>query len=233
MPTVFTGQGADLSRIGNSFTGRGAPAYPAGVADPRVYIVDDDSDVRDSLVWLLKSVGIAADAYPGPEDFLAALDPETPGCLIVDVRMPRVSGFQLQARLNGMDVPLPVVFCSAYGDIRMSVRAMQQGAVDFIEKPYDPQQMIELVQANLVRAGEMFGARSRRRRVEERIESLTPREREILRLVIDGLPSQNIARLLGTSVKTVDVHRARIKRKTGANSIGTLIRDILQNDVEV
>jgi RNA polymerase sigma factor (sigma-70 family) len=203
------------------------------VADPRVYIVDDDSDVRDSLVWLLKSVGIAADAYPGPEDFLAALDPETPGCLIVDVRMPRVSGFQLQERLNRLGVPLPVVFCSAHGDIRMSVRALQQGAVDFIEKPYDPQQMIEVVQTNLLRATERFAQRDRRRQVEQRLQNLTPRELEILRLVIDGLPSQNIARQLGTSVKTVDVHRARIKNKTEADSIATLVRDILQNGVTV
>lgn len=201
--------------------------------NPRAYIVDDDNDVRDSLAFLLESVGIPADAYPGPEEFLAGFDPEIPGCLIVDVRMPRVSGFQLQERLGGMGVPLPIVFCSAHGDVRMSVRAMQRGAVDFIEKPYDPQQMIEVVQANLIRAEEVFEARTRRRRVEERIATLTPREREILRLVIDGLPSQNIARLLGTSVKTVDVHRTRIKSKTGAESIATLVRDVLQNGVEV
>ncbi len=203
------------------------------MSEPRVYIVDDDNDVRDSLVWLLESVGITAQAYAGPDEFLAALDPEEPGCLIVDVRMPRVSGFQLQERLNDMGVPLPVVFCSAHGDIRMSVRALQRGAVDFIEKPYDPQQMIEVVQANLEEATHRFATRRRRREVEMRIASLTPREREILRLVIDGLPSQNIAHQLGTSVKTVDVHRARIKNKTGADSIATLVRDILQNDVTV
>jgi len=201
--------------------------------EPRVYIVDDDSDVRDSLVWLLQSVGVTAEAYAGPEEFLAALDPEAPGCLIVDVRMPRTSGFQLQEQLNALDLPLPVVFCSAHGDIRMTVRALQQGAVDFIEKPYDPQQMIEVVQRNMAAASERYAARSRRRAVERRIERLTPREREILRLVIEGLPSQNIARKLGTSVKTVDVHRARIKSKTEADSIATLVRDVLLNDVSV
>jgi two-component system response regulator FixJ len=201
--------------------------------EARVYIVDDDSDVRDSLVWLLDSVGITARAYPGPEEFLAALDPEVPGCLIVDVRMPQVSGFQLQERLNGMDLPIPIVFCSAHGDIRMSVRALQRGAVDFVEKPYDPQQMIEVVQTSLIAATERFAARRRRREVEDRIACLTPREREILRLVVDGLPSQVIARRVGTSVKTVDVHRARIKSKTGAESVATLVRDVLQNDVEL
>jgi RNA polymerase sigma factor (sigma-70 family) len=203
------------------------------MAEPRVYVVDDDDDVRESLVWLLDSVGIAAQAFAGPEEFLTALDPEVPGCLIVDVRMPRVSGFQLQEQLNRLGVPLPVVFCSAHGDIRMSVRALQQGAVDFIEKPYDPQQMIEVVQTNLLRATERFAQRDRRRQVEQRLQNLTPRELEILRLVIDGLPSQNIARQLGTSVKTVDVHRARIKNKTEADSIATLVRDILQNGVTV
>lgn len=198
-----------------------------------MYIVDDDSDVRDSLVWLLGSVGIAAHAFSGPEEFLAAFDPEVPGCLIVDVRMPQVSGLQLQEQLNRMGIGMPVVFCSAHGDIRMSVRALQRGAVDFLEKPYEPQHMIEVVQTNLVVATERFAARQRKREVEERIAGLTPREREILRLVVDGLPSQNIARKLGTSVKTVDVHRARIKSKTGAESIATLVRDVLQNDVTV
>jgi RNA polymerase sigma factor (sigma-70 family) len=203
------------------------------VQEPLVYIVDDDADVRNSLVWLLESVGISAVTYTNVEEFLAGLDPDQPACLILDVRMPKISGFQLLDRLNELKSPLPVIFCSAHGDIRMSVRALQQGAVDFLEKPYDPQQIIEVVQSNLITATERFADRERRRTVEDRLASLTPREREILRFVIDGLPSQNIARQLGTSVKTVDVHRARIKSKTGADSIATLVRDILQNDLTV
>jgi RNA polymerase sigma factor (sigma-70 family) len=201
--------------------------------EPLVYIVDDDADVRNSLVWLLESVGISAVTYANVEEFLAELDPDRPACLILDVRMPKISGFQLLERLNQLKLPLPVIFCSAHGDIRMSVRALQQGAVDFLEKPYDPQQIIEVVQSNLITAAERFAERERRRTVEDRIACLTPREREILRFVIDGLPSQNIARHLGTSVKTVDVHRARIKSKTGADSIATLVRDILQNNLSV
>jgi RNA polymerase sigma factor (sigma-70 family) len=201
--------------------------------EPLVYIVDDDADLRNSLVWLLESVGISAVTYANAEEFLAELDPGRPACLILDVRMPRTGGFQLQERLNELEVPLPVIFCSAYGDIRMSVRALQQGAVDFVEKPYDPQQMIDLVQSSLATARERFAARERRREVEDRIACLTAREREILRLVINGLPSQNIARRLGTSVKTVDVHRARIKSKTGSDSIATLVRDILQNGLSI
>lgn len=201
--------------------------------EARVYIVDDDEDVRESLIWLLDSVGIAADGFADADSFFAALDPDQPACLILDVRMPRVSGFQLQERLNELDIPIPTIFCSGHGDIQMSVRALQQGAVDFLEKPYEPQQMIEIVQVNLARADQQFAERDRRREVEQRVESLTPREREILRLVIDGLPSQNIARKIGASVKTVDVHRARIKAKTDADSLATLVRDILQTGIEV
>lgn len=198
-----------------------------------VYIVDDDEDVRSSLIWLLDSVGIEAEGFGEAEEFFAALDPDQPACLILDVRMPRVSGFQLQERLNELDIPIPTIFCSGHGDVRMSVRALQQGAVDFLEKPYDPQQMIEVVQVNLTRANERFAERDRRRDVQRRVDLLTTREREILRLVVDGLPSQNIARQLGASVKTIDVHRARIKSKTDAGSLATLVRDILQTGVEV
>lgn len=201
--------------------------------EARVYIVDDDQDVRESLVWLLDSVDIAATPVADAEQFLAEVDHDLPACMILDVRMPLLSGFQLQDRLNAMDLPIPTIFCSGYGDIRMSVRALQHGAVDFLEKPYDPQYMIEVVQANLSRAVEQFAARDRRRELEKRLSTLTPREREILRLVVDGLPSQNIARKLGASVKTVDVHRARIKTKAEADSLATLVRDILQTGVEV
>lgn len=201
--------------------------------EARVYIVDDDEDVRESLLFLLESVGITATIFADADEFLDGMDPDLPACLILDVRMPRLSGLQLQERLNELDLPIPTIFCSGHGDIRMSVRALQHGAVDFLEKPYDAQHMIDVVQANLSRAVEQFAARDRRRQVAARLSALTPRERQILRLVIDGLPSQNIARQVGASVKTVDVHRARIKTKTDSDSLATLVRDILQTGVEV
>lgn len=203
------------------------------MTDPVVHIVDDDEDLRQSLVFLLESVGVQALTYPDATSFLAEFDPDEPAVVIVDVRMPGVSGFQLQERLLQLDYPAPLIFCSAHGDIPMSVRALRHGAVDFLEKPYEPQRMIEVVQGQLRDAGRLFADRSRRREVRRRVETLTPREREVLRLVIDGLPSQLIARRLGTSVKTVDVHRARIKAKTDAESLGALVRDVLLHQVTV
>jgi FixJ family two-component response regulator len=195
--------------------------------DPVVHIVDDDEDVRQSLVFLFESVGVRAIAYPDASAYLTELDPDEPAVVIVDVRMPGLSGFQLQEKLIQLDYPAPLVFCSAHGDIPMSVRAVTQGAVDFLEKPYQPQAVLEVVQAQLPEACRRFADHARRRNVLRRLETLTQREREVLRLVIDGLPSQIVARKLGTSVKTIDVHRARIKAKTDSDSLGTLVRDIL------
>ncbi|MGW1677078.1 response regulator transcription factor [Saccharopolyspora sp. NPDC002376] len=201
--------------------------------EPVVHIVDDDADLRQSLVFLLESIGVQALTYPDASTFLAEFDPAEVAVVIVDVRMPGISGFQLQDRLLEMDYPAPVVFCSAHGDIPMSVRAVTRGAVDFLEKPYQPQRMVELVQAQLDEARHRFAEHADRSAVAARLESLTPREREVLRLVIEGLPSQTIAGKLGTSVKTVDVHRARIKAKADAESLATLVRDILLHRVDV
>lgn len=200
---------------------------------PVVHIVDDDEAHRRSLVFLLQTVGVQALTYPDAAGFLAEFDPGEPGVVIVDVRMPGLSGFQLQEELSEREYPAPVIFCSAHGDIPMSVRAMRLGAVDFLEKPYEPQRMLDVVQDQLREAEQCFAAHAERLRVRERIASLTPREREVLRLVVDGRSSQLIARDLGTSVKTVDVHRARIKAKTESESLGTLVRDLLQHGMEV
>ncbi|GAB3443871.1 response regulator FixJ [Actinophytocola sediminis] len=185
------------------------------------------------MVFLLASVGIQAFHYPDAPCFLAEFDPDEPAVVIVDVRMPGVSGFQLQERLIELDYPAPIVFCSAHGDIPMSVRALTNGAVDFLEKPYEPQRMIDVVQAQLTEAGRRFADHAHRREVQRRVATLTQREREVLRLVVDGQPSQLIARRLGASVRTIDVHRARIKAKTDADSLGTLVRDILRHQVTV
>ncbi|MEV0082917.1 response regulator [Saccharopolyspora sp. NPDC050642] len=202
-------------------------------SDPVVHIVDDDEDLRQSLIFLLESVGIQALSYPDASSFLAEFDPDESAVVIVDIRMPGVSGFELQERLLQLGYPAPVIFCSAHGDIPMSVRAMSQGAVDFLEKPYEPQKMLEIVQKQLLEAKRRFADHTCRRDVLRRLDVLTQREREVLRLVIDGLPSQLIARRLGTSVKTVDVHRARIKAKTEADTLGALVRDILLHQITV
>jgi two-component system response regulator FixJ len=203
------------------------------IDDVVVHIVDDDDDLRESLIWLLDSVGIRAADHRDADSFFAAYDQSRPACVIVDVRMPIISGFQVQERLNELESPAEVIFCSAHGDIQMSVRALQRGAVTFLEKPYEPQQMIDIVQECLATAVVRFREHRQRREVVDRLSTLTQREREVLRLVVTGLPSQNIARRLGTSVKTIDVHRARIRVKTEAESIATLVRDVLKNAIEV
>jgi len=200
---------------------------------PVVHIVDDDEGWRNSLAFLLQSVGIVALTYPQATTFLEELDNDEPAVVILEARMRGLSGLQLQERLALRDYPAPVLFCSAYGDIATTVRAMRAGAVGFLEKPYDPQVMLETVQEQIVEAETAFRERAGRRSIEARIGSLTPRELDVLRLVMDGLPSRQIASLLGASVKTIDVHRARIRAKADAESLGCLVRDLFQHRIKV
>ncbi len=194
---------------------------------PVVYIVDDDKDLRTSLAWLLESVSIQAQCFAGAEEFLAHYDPGSPACLVLDVRMPETSGFQLQAMLNERGAALPIIFVSAHGDIPMSVQAMKNGALDFVEKPYNPQQMLERIQAALKAAVQVHAGAEQKRQLQQRLDLLTGREREVLGMVIDGKASKVIARELNISVKTVDVHRTKIKEKMGVSSIALLVREVL------
>lgn len=197
-------------------------------ADTRVYVVDDDPELLESVSWLLDSIGISAITCGSADEFVAAYQGQHPACLILDVRMPRMSGTRLQEILVETLPHVAVIFVSAHGDIKMSVRTMQRGAVDFLEKPYEPQHLLDVVEAGIVTARERWIDHRLLSDLQAKLDTLTPREREILRLVVEGLPSQNIARRLGMSVKTVDVHRARIKAKTDADSINTLVRDVLR-----
>ncbi len=192
-----------------------------------VYIVDDDSGMRTSLAWLLDSVGIQSQGFGSAAEFLAAFDAKIPACLILDVRMPERSGFDVQFELNRRGATLPIIFVSGHGDIPMSVRAMQNGAIDFVEKPYNSQQMLDRVQRALKIAGQRHAVGMKRSELRQRIESLTAREKEVLHGVIDGKGSKRIAADLSISVKTVDVHRASIKDKLGAESIAMLVRDVV------
>ncbi|WP_160287099.1 response regulator transcription factor [Pseudomonas knackmussii] len=194
---------------------------------PIVYIVDDDKDLRTSLAWLLESVSIQAQCFAGAEEFLAQYDPNLAACLVLDVRMPETSGFQLQAMLNERGAALPIIFVSAHGDIPMSVQAMKNGALDFVEKPYNPQQMLERIQAALKAAVQVHAGAEQKRQLQQRLDLLTGREREVLGMVVDGKASKVIARELNISVKTVDVHRTKIKEKMGVSSIALLVREVL------
>lgn len=196
--------------------------------EPRLYVVDDDPAVCESVSWLFESVGITAHVCHSGGEFLEIYDGTHPACVILDVRMPHLSGTRLQQELNRIAPHVAIIFVSAHGDIKMSVRSMQRGAVDFLEKPYEPQYLLDIAQVGMARAAEQFTEHRSREELEAKLRSLTPREKEILVLVTEGLPSQNIARRLGMSVKTVDVHRARIKSKTDADSVNTLVRDILR-----
>ncbi|MGX7730192.1 response regulator transcription factor [Rhodococcus sp. 2H158] len=202
-------------------------------AETTVYVVDDDLELCESVDWLLESIGIRPVICHSGEQFLNAYDGSRPACIVLDVRMPRMSGTRLQEKLNEFAPHVAIIFVSAHGDIRMSVSTLKAGALDFLEKPYDPQRLLDAVQAGVEKARLRFTDHVLRESVRSKVSSLTPRERQILALVVEGLPSQNIARKLGMSVKTVDVHRARIKSKTDADSISTLVRDVLRYGVDV
>lgn len=197
------------------------------IRTPIVYIVDDDKDLRTSLAWLLESVSVPSQCFAGAEEFLAHYDPHQPACLVLDVRMPQTSGFQLQEILNRRGSALPTIFVSAHGDIPMSVTAMKNGALDFVEKPYNPQQMIDRIQAALKTAVQAQADLEQREQLQGKLALLTAREREVLMLVVDGKASKVIARELNISVKTVDVHRTKIKEKMGVTSIAMLVREVL------
>jgi FixJ family two-component response regulator len=194
---------------------------------PVVYIVDDDEAVRTSLAWLLNSVNIQTECFDGPQAFLQSCDINKPSCLILDVRMPEISGFQLQEKLNELGAAIPVIFVSGHGDIPMSVRALQNGAIDFFEKPYNSQMLLERIQRTLKHVMDHQHERIRRQQLHLKLKSLTSREREIMEKVILGTSSKVIARELNISIKTVDVHRASIKEKLGCPSTASLVRDVL------
>lgn len=196
---------------------------------PLVYIVDDEAAVRDSLAWLLNSVNIQTQCFDSAETFLINYDPNQVSCLILDVRMPEISGFQLQEKLNDLGAGIPIIFVSGHGDIPMSVRALKNGAVDFFEKPYNSQQMLERIQVTLKDVMNNQEARGRRQVLNSRLKTLTSREREILSKMMLGSSSKAIARELDISIKTVDVHRASIKDKLGCSSTASLVCNILMD----
>jgi two-component system response regulator FixJ len=194
---------------------------------PTVFVVDDDEAVRGSLRLLLKSVGLAATALPTAQEFLAKYDPEQPGCLVLDVRMPGMSGLELQEQLNVRGGIIPVIFITGHGDIPMAVEAMQQGAFDFLQKPFRDQDLIDRIQRALAKDKANRAELSERSRVREHFESLTPREREVLTLVTSGKPNKIMASDLGVSQRTVEIHRARVMEKMHASSLAQLVRMVM------
>jgi len=197
---------------------------------PTVYIVDDDDAVRNSLRLLLKSVGLTAVALPTAQEFLSSYDAQQPGCLILDVRMPGMSGLELQQQLNMRGAVIPVIFITGHGDIPMAVEAMQHGAFDFLQKPFRDQDLIDRIQRALAKDRTNRAELTERSHVRERFESLTPREREVLALVTRGKPNKVMAAELGVSQRTVEIHRARVMEKMHASSLAQLVRMMMELD---
>jgi FixJ family two-component response regulator len=191
---------------------------------PIAYVIDDDESVRRGVADLLRSVGYEVEAFGSAQDFLDSARPDAPGCIVLDVRLPGPSGLEFQRTLINSNVQLPIIFISGHGDIPMSVRAIKAGAVGFLTKPLHEQELLDAVQAAVEhdRAGRADAKAVTE--LQERVESLTPREREILTLVVSGLRNKQIAAQRGLSEMTVKVHRSQIMRKMRANSLVDLVR---------
>jgi two-component system response regulator FixJ len=198
--------------------------------EPIVFIVDDDDAVRGSLQLLMKSVGLVPNTLGSAREFLDRYDPKQPGCLILDVRMPQMSGLELQERLNARGAVIPVIFITGHGDVAMAVEAMQAGAFDFLQKPFRDQDLIDRIQRALAKDRANRALLTERNLVQQRLESLTPREREVLALVSSGKPNKLIAADLGLSQRTVEIHRARVMEKMGAASLAQLVRMVMDSD---
>jgi len=204
-----------------------APATGEAQAGQQVFVVDDDDAQRDSLVWLLESHGHRVAPYARAGDFLAAWNETLTGCLVLDVRMPGMGGLELFDELVRRHSVLPVVFITGHGDVPMAVSALKKGAVDFIEKPFAAEDMLRLVDSCLAREREEREHRRDAADTARRLAQLTVREREVLDLITAGKLNKQIADVLGISIKTVEVHRARVMEKMGASSLAALIRQIV------
>jgi len=192
-----------------------------------VFLVDDDDAMRASLCWLIGSIDLKVEAFASAPEFLSAYD-GSPGCLVLDVRMPGMSGLELQRELNARDIDLPVIFITGHGDVPMAMRAVRAGALDFFEKPFSHQELLDRIQEALRRDTRARRDRAARERAEARWTSLTPREREVARMLVDGHPNRGVAERLGISVRTVEVHRAHIMEKMRAGNLADLVQLVLR-----
>lgn len=198
--------------------------------DATVFVVDDDEAVRRSLRWLIESVGLNVETYASAREFLNAYQLNHPGCLVLDVRMPEMSGLELQEKLIANRINIPILFLTGHGDVPMAVRAMKAGAADFISKPFNDQALLDRIQHAIKRDVFLREEQAQRAEIEARWAKLTPREREVMELVIAGKSNKAIAAQLGVSSKTVEAHRAKFMEKMKANSLPDLMRITLKHD---
>ena len=197
---------------------------PDAEIKPVIHVVDDEPDVRDALAMLVRSVGYRAQTYPNADEFLARYRPEHAGCLLADVRMPGMSGLELQERLSREDPALPAIIMTGHGDVPMAVRAMKAGAFDFIEKPFNDQVLLDRLAEAIAQARRSGDTAAGRRLAAARYAQLTPREREVMAGIVAGRLNKLIADDLGLSVRTVEIHRAHIMEKMQASSLSALVR---------
>ncbi len=191
---------------------------------PTAYVVDDDEAIRSLWRWLMESNGIAVRTYATAMEFIEGYDPETPGCLVLDLRLPGMSGLELQDYLKKRGIEMPIVFVTAHGDVATAVTALKGGAVDFIEKPFSYRQVLSIIEKAFRRDAENRDRRIRHLRVASRMAMLTEREREVLRRVIEGKQNKVIAGELDISVKTVEFHRSKLMEKMGVDSVAELVQ---------
>jgi two-component system, LuxR family, response regulator FixJ len=195
---------------------------------PLVYVVDDDDALRDALTLLLSSVELASESYPGAAEFLEAYEPEQHSVLLADIRMPGMSGLELQEELRQRDIAIPIIFITGHGDVPMAVEAMKLGALDFLQKPFRDQVVLDRINEALQKDAERRCAARETHVVRERLASLTAREREVMERVVAGQANKVIALDLGVSQRTVEIHRARVMQKMGVRSLAELVRVVGQ-----
>ena len=203
---------------------RTPPPKVARGDEPTVLVVDDDEMMRDALAGLFRSVGLRVKSFGTAAEMLRSDRPDAASCLVLDVRLPGVSGLEFQSELAKADIHIPVIFITAHGDIPMTVRAMKQGAVDFLSKPFRDQDMLDAVTAALERDRKRRESETAASDIKRRLETLTPREREVMSYVTAGLMNKQVAAELGVSEITVKIHRGHAMRKMGAKSLADLVR---------
>jgi two-component system response regulator FixJ len=195
---------------------------------PMVYIVDDDDAIRDALGRLLQADGLSTKGFASATEFLNICEPSMRGCLLLDVQMPQISGLEVQRLLSEREINIPIIFLTGYGDVPMSSQAFRNGAFDFLEKPFENSELLERVRGALSRDAEQWHERMRRAQLIERFSQLTTREKEVLQLVSAGYSSKQVAKALAISNRTVDVYRAHIMQKMGADSLADLVAMALE-----
>jgi len=191
---------------------------------PTVFIVDDDRGLRQAIHDLVESVGLRAESFASGEDFLRAKVMNRPSCLVLDVRLPQMSGLDFQQRLTETGIQIPIIFITAHGDIPMSVRALKSGALEFLTKPFRDQDLLDAIHQALERDRVAREQQSEIHNLQERVRTLTPREQEVMNLVVSGMLNKQIASEIGTSEATVKIHRGNVMRKMKAGSVVDLVR---------